>query len=107
MGESTEEAAARETLEEAKANVDITSLYSVYSLPHVSQVYVVFRGQLRAKEFGVGDESSEVKLVSLDTIPWEHLAFPVIRETLTRYVEDSRQGKFEVHFGIVPPMNRR
>ena len=107
MGESTEEAAARETLEEAKADVEITSLYAVYSLRHVSQVYVVFRGQLRAREFGVGDESSEVELVSLDAIPWEQLAFPVIREILTRYVDDCRQGKFGVHFGTVLPMNRR
>ena len=104
MGESTEEAAARETLEEAKAKVEITSLYAVYSLPHVSQVYVVFRGQLLTREFGVGDESSEVELVSLDHIPWEHLAFPVIFEILTRYVEDQKRNTFGVHFGIVPPM---
>ena len=104
MGESTEEAAARETLEEAKANVEITSLYAVYSLPHVSQVYVVFRGQLVTREFGVGDESSEVELVSLDQIPWDHLAFPVIVEILTRYAEDTKQNTFGVHFGTVPPM---
>ena len=104
MGESTEEAAARETLEEAKANVEISSLYAVYSLPHVSQVYVVFRGQLVTREFGVGAESSEVELVSLDHIPWDHLAFPVIVEILTRYVEDQKQNEFGVHFGIVPPM---
>ena len=104
LGESTEEAAARETLEEAKANVEITSLYAVYSLPHVSQVYVVFRGQLVTRDFGIGDESSEVELVSLDHIPWDHLAFPVIVEILTRYVEDIKQNKFGVHYGTVPPM---
>ncbi|TAJ32301.1 MAG: NUDIX hydrolase, partial [Nitrospirae bacterium] len=56
-GEHTAEAAARETLEEAQAEVEITSLYAVFSLPHVSQVYVVFRGTMRRPEFGAGSES--------------------------------------------------
>jgi len=102
MGESMEDAAARETLEEAKADVEITSIYALYTLRRVDQVYVVFRGQLRTMEFGVGDESSEVELVSLEDIPWEQLAFPVIREILTRYVEDHQQGQFHTHFGEIP-----
>ena len=106
MAESTEEAAARETLEEAKADVRITSLYAVYSLSHVDQVYIIYRGVLREREFGAGDESLEVQLVSIDDIPWEHLAFPVIREALTRYVHDRKQKSFGVHFGSIAPMTR-
>jgi ADP-ribose pyrophosphatase YjhB (NUDIX family) len=102
MGESMEDAAARETLEEAKADVEITSIYALYTLRRVDQVYVVFRGQLRTMDFGVGDESSEVKLASLEDIPWEQLAFPVIREILTRYAEDHQQGQFHTHFGEIP-----
>ncbi|GJL56619.1 MAG: hypothetical protein NPIRA02_37510 [Nitrospirales bacterium] len=104
MGESTEEAAARETLEEAKADVQIMSLYAVYSLRHVDQVYVIYRGALRQREFGAGEESLEVQLVSLDNIPWDELAFPVIREALTRYVHDCEQKSFGVHFGSIAPM---
>jgi len=104
MGESSEEAAARETQEEAKADVQITSLYAVYSLLRVDQVYIIYRGKLRKHEFGVGEESLEVQLVSLDDIPWKHLAFPVIHEALTRYVHDREQKNFGVHFGSIAPM---
>ena len=104
MGESTEEAAARETLEEAKADVRITALYAVYSLEHVDQVYTIYRGKLRQREFGAGEESLEVQLISLDDIPWDHLAFPVIHEALTRYVSDRHQESFGVHFGSIAPM---
>lgn len=100
-GEHAQEAAIRETLEEAQAEVDLTSLYAVFSLPHVSQVYVVFRGQLRRPEFGTSFESLEVQLFRPDKIPWDHLAFPVVHETLARYAEDLRQNRFQVHVGVV------
>lgn len=104
LDETTEQAAARETLEEAKAEVVITSLYAVFSLVRVNQVYVVFRGQMPSPDFGVGHESSDVELLSHAKIPWESLAFPVIHETLKRYVEDAGRGRFDVHFGVVLPM---
>ena len=107
MGESTEEAAARETLEEAKANVRITALYAVYSLSHVDQVYIIYRGKLQQPEFGAGEESLEVQLVSIEDIPWDHLAFPVIHETLSRYVQDRTQQTFGVHFGSIAPMMQK
>jgi ADP-ribose pyrophosphatase YjhB (NUDIX family) len=102
LGESTEEAAARETLEEANARVAIHSLYGIFSLPHVSQVYVVYRAALQDLEFGPGEESLEVQLMSIESIPWEHLAFPVIQETLRRYVEDACKTPIQVQFGTVP-----
>ena len=104
LDETTEQAAARETLEEAKAQVEITSLYAVFSLVRVNQVYVIFRGTMRSPDFGVGHESSDVQLFSRDKIPWESLAFPVIHETLKRYVEDLQHGRFDVHFGVVSLM---
>ena len=107
MGESTEEAAARETMEEAKADVQITDLYAVYSLRHVGQVYTIYRGSLRRHEYGVGAESSEVTLMNPDHIPWDELAFPVIREALTHYVDDLKLGCFGVHFGSIAPMNQK
>jgi len=100
-GEHTAQAAARETLEEAQAAVESMSLYALFSLPHVSQVYVVFRGQLRSLEFGAGTESLEVQLFPWEKLPWERLAFPVIHETLARYVEDRRRGRYDVHVDIV------
>jgi ADP-ribose pyrophosphatase YjhB (NUDIX family) len=102
LGESTEEAAARETFEEANARVAIHALYGIFSLPHVSQVYVVYRAALQDLEFGPGEESLEVQLMSIESIPWEHLAFPVIQETLRQYVEDTCKARIKVHFGTVP-----
>jgi len=39
--ETTQKAAARETMEEAKALVDISSLFAVFSIPAVSQVFLI------------------------------------------------------------------
>ncbi len=102
-GESTEQAAARETFEEAQADVEITSLYAVFSLPHISQVYMVFRGRMRGPDFQAGTESLEVQLFHRDAIPWEEIAFPVVHETLVRYVHDLVRGSFPVHVGSLRP----
>lgn len=101
QNETLEQAAARETMEEAKALVEISTLYAVFSLPSVSQVYVIFRGTMHTPEFGVGQESLEVRLVKQQEIPWTDLAFQVIHEVLKRYYEDSNRGQFEVHVGTV------
>lgn len=97
LGESTEEAAIRETKEEAQADVEITGLSAVLSLPHIGQVYLVFRGRMLAPTYAAGAESLEVGLFPLSAIPWEQLAFPVVREALRRYVDDVAIGRFQVH----------
>lgn len=105
IGESIEQAAIRETLEEAHADVEIASLYAVLSLPRISQVHMVFRGTMRRPEFKPGMESLDVRLFTLGEIPWDDLAFPVVREALQRYVDDVTRGTFSVHVGSVfPPM---
>lgn len=102
LGESTEEAAARETLEEAHADIRIHSLFGLFSLPHVSQVYVVYRAHLLNLDFKPGPESLEVELISLQDIPWDQLAFPVIHESLSRYVKDIQAAITHTHSAIVP-----
>ena len=91
-GETTEEAAMRETLEEAGARVEIRALYSLFSIPHISQVYMFYRGRLTDGRFRAGCESLECRLFAEDEIPWEQLAFPVVEETLQRYYRDRRRG---------------
>ena len=39
-GETVEAGGARETMEEANASVENPNLYTVFSLPHISQVYM-------------------------------------------------------------------
>ena len=73
-GETTEEAAVREAMEEALVDVEIIDLYSVFSIPHVSQVFMMFRGRMRSPAFGPGPESLEVRLFAEDEIPWDAIA---------------------------------
>jgi len=108
-GESTEQAAARETLEEACARVINLELYGVFSIPHISQVYMMFRAQLESEKFGPGDESLEVRLFEEQEIPWDQLAFPVVRRTLERYYGDIRHNNFPVYVENIirhPPQSR-
>ncbi len=99
--ETTAQAAAREALEEANAQVTILSLYTMFSLPHIDQVYIMYRGKLENTDFGPGSESLEVKLCEEKDIPWESLAFPVITETLRLYYRESAEGHFSTHTGDI------
>lgn len=87
-GETLAEAAARESMEEANARAQSLSLFGVFSLPHISQVYVMFKGELATPEVAPGIESLETELVSPGDIPWEQLAFPVVRQSLKLYLEN-------------------
>ncbi len=89
--------AARETLEEANARVDVGELYTVISLPHISQVYMMFRAHLLDLEFGPGPESLEVRLFREEEIPWNELAFRTIGRTLRNYFLDRKLGAFPLH----------
>jgi ADP-ribose pyrophosphatase YjhB (NUDIX family) len=101
--ETLEQAAMRETWEEAQANVKQLSLYTVISLPHISQVYIMFRANLGNLTFAPGSESLAVQLFTQDEIPWENLAFPVIRRTLTYYFQDRAKGEFTLHLDQIMP----
>lgn len=101
--ETVEEGAIRETLEEANAHVDQLQLYAMYSIPHISQVYMMFRARLLNTDFGPGTESLAVELFREHEIPWEEIAFPVIRETLQRYFEHQKTGAFELLSGTILP----
>jgi ADP-ribose pyrophosphatase YjhB (NUDIX family) len=100
-GETAQLGAARETLEEANARVEIGELYALFNLPHINQVYLVFRGRLLDLEFGPGSESLEVDLLEEHDIPWERIAFPVINETLGLYFRDRANGRFELRSGDI------
>lgn len=99
--ETTIEGAARETLEEASAQVRIANLYALFNLPHINQVYVMFLAELVAPEFGPGTESLEVALYEEKDVPWNEIAFPVVEQTLKLYFEDRRRGQFGVHTGDI------
>lgn len=103
--ETAQAGAARETLEEASARVEVGELHSLVSLPHISQVYLMFRARLLDLDFSAGSESLEVKLVDESEVPWDRLAFRTIHFTLENYFADRRAGRFGVHLGVIgaPP----
>ncbi len=97
--ETAAEGAMREAMEEANARVEIEDLYTVFSVPHISQVHMMFRARLLNEDISAGTESLEVKLVSAREIPWQHIAFTVVRRTLEHFLEDRERGTFPPHFG--------
>jgi len=105
-GETTLEAAARETLEEANAKVDIGELYSMYNLPYINQVYLLFRARLLDLDFSPGFESLEVKLFAEQEIPWDDLAFRPVRDTLQNFFADRKSGAFQFRIGNLQPPTR-
>ena len=104
--ETAAEGAAREAMEEANARVEITDLYTVYSLPHISQVYMMFRARLLDPDVSPGIESLDVKLAHEDEIPWDQLAFTMVKRSLEHFIEDRRTGIFVPRFGDIRPPNR-
>lgn len=101
LGETTLEAALRETYEEAQASVEVDGLFAVFNLPHVDQVYMMFRSRLMNDMFGAGEETLEADLFDQRNIPWENLAFSTIRHTLLLYYADQEYGRYRVHTGDI------
>ena len=97
-GESSLEGAMRETMEEAGATVQVqdNSLYTLFNLPRINQVYMFFRAELENLDFAPGMESLEVRLFSEADIPWQEIAFPVVKITLEHFFEDRREQHYPV-----------
>jgi len=106
IGETTEQAAKRESVEEANANLEILQLYTVISLPHIDQVYMLYRASLTDLGFNAGEESLDVKLFREEEIPWQELAFRTIHFTLQRFFEDQSKGHFPLHTHTIIANNR-
>jgi ADP-ribose pyrophosphatase YjhB (NUDIX family) len=105
-GETTFQGALRETLEEANARVEIGPLYALYNIPHINQVYLLFRGRLLDIDVHPGAETLEVRLMAESEIPWAQIAFASVRNTLTHYYDDRRRGRFQFHMGTIEPAGR-
>jgi len=97
LEETAAQGAARETDEEAGAQIEMEGLISVISVPRVGQVHLFFRARLLSDQFDPGHETIEAGLFGEDEIPWEDIAFKTVKETLLRYFEDRRRGQYAVH----------
>ncbi|HJW02150.1 MAG TPA: NUDIX hydrolase [Azospira sp.] len=101
--ETTAQAAARETLEEACARVEIGELFALVNVPHINQVHLFYRGTMPEARHDAGEESLETALLLESEIPWEDLAFRSVRFALERYFSDRRSGRFGLHSTDLPP----
>jgi ADP-ribose pyrophosphatase YjhB (NUDIX family) len=97
LGETTAEGALRETLEEAGAQIELLELFTVLNVARVGQVHFFYRATMTSPTLAPGDETLEARLFREDEVPWDELAFRTVRETLQRFFEDRRRGKFSVH----------
>lgn len=96
LGETLVQAAQRETLEEAHAEVLIDDLYAIFNLPHISQVYVFFRGRMLNENFAAGLETLETRLFSEEEIPWPELSFETVKRSLQFFFADRKRGEFKI-----------
>ncbi|MGP9499691.1 NUDIX hydrolase [Halomonas sp. AOP43-D1-4] len=103
--ETTQQAAARETREEAHAEVLLGDLYTLIDLPHINQVYMIFRAEL-VGGFSAGVESLEVALFDEHEIPWDEIAFPTIERTLHHFYRDRLDHHFPLHTGTITSEDR-
>jgi ADP-ribose pyrophosphatase YjhB (NUDIX family) len=105
-GETVTEGAIREVREEAGARVTELMPYALYSLSFISQIYLLFRASLLDQNWEAGSESLEVRLFDETEIPWDRIAFTVIRKTLKQYFQDRPDGKFPFRIGDIEKIRR-
>jgi ADP-ribose pyrophosphatase YjhB (NUDIX family) len=89
LGESVEDAARRETMEELEMEVSLSGLVGVYSRPDERVVLIVFA----ARALGEGqatEEATEVRLVAPDQVPWDELAFWSTERALRDALQSNR-----------------
>lgn len=85
--EAVADGAKREAWEEAYADVELDSVLSIYNIPRISQVQIIYRGTLRSPNVAPGPESLEVALLTWDEIPWDDIAFPSVHWALSHFEE--------------------
>ncbi|MCF8168131.1 MAG: NUDIX hydrolase [Rhodoferax sp.] len=97
IGETTAEGAARETDEEAGAQFELQELFSLLNVARVGQVHLFYRARLLSADFKPGFETIEARLFAEHEIPWDEIAFRTVKETLERYFDDRRLGRYGIH----------
>ncbi|MFN0163558.1 MAG: NUDIX hydrolase [Burkholderiales bacterium] len=100
-GESTADGAARETREEAGAQVTDLSPYMLIDVPDVNQVHLFFLARLNDTGFEIGEESLEARLFTEKQIPWPELSFPTVITALRQYFVDQSSGIKTFHHRVI------
>ncbi|HEY0285426.1 MAG TPA: NUDIX hydrolase [Pseudomonas sp.] len=98
-GETTEQAALRETWEESGVRAKIVSPYSIFSVPQISEVYIIFRAQALEVTRDFGPETLACRFFAPADIPWESIYYPAIRQILERYIQEREAGIYGIYMG--------
>ncbi len=92
LGETVAGGAARETLEEACATVELGHLFALVDVVDAGQVHLFYTGKL-VGDYGVGEETQEVGLFTEEQIPWDEIAFQSSVFALRKYFEDRGKNR--------------
>jgi ADP-ribose pyrophosphatase YjhB (NUDIX family) len=98
---SMQQGAARETLEEAMATVEMGELFAIIDVVHARQVHMMFRARMIDESFGAGLESLETKLFLEEEVPWADIAFPSVRFALEKWFEDRSLDRRMLHSTVL------
>ena len=101
LHESLAQGAARETDEEAGAQIEMQALFTVIDVPKVGQVHFFFRAKLLSDQFNPGHETMEAKLFEEADIPWDDLAFRTVRESLKAFYAVRKADEFGFHQFVI------
>ncbi len=93
MDETLEEAARRETREEAGVDVEIVGHLGTYSYPSAYGVHVVvvaYHAMVTGGTPVAGDDAIDLKLIERNTVPWDDLAFLSSHEAIKAWLAKPR-----------------
>lgn len=87
-GETLEQAARREALEEINTEIRLGPLLNAYSYEGGPVIVIVFAAEMLGHAgMRVGEEALEARLFAPAEIPWTELAFRSTREALREYLD--------------------
>jgi ADP-ribose pyrophosphatase YjhB (NUDIX family) len=95
--ETAAQGAARETLEEAGARIELGAPFTLISVPHVNQVHLFYRARLLDLRFQPGEETLEAQMFDEAAVPWPDVAFRTVANTLRHWFADRKEGAFGFH----------
>jgi len=95
LGETTEQAAVRETREEICCRVGLQGLQGLYSYPDSNVVTAVYKARIIGGKPRPGKETQSVHEFKPADIPWEELAFRSTYLALKDWIISINDGEIE------------
>ena len=86
QGETAEDTARREALEESGVEIEVGEVVGLYSYERQVPVIAVFTGRVTGGELRPLDETMAVEVFPRDGLPWPEMAFPSTEEALKDYL---------------------